>query len=118
MNSSRFPGKMMADLCGKPVIQHVIDRTKMLGYETWLLTPESDELVFRPIVETNEINWYGGDEYDVASRFVHVCHERFPDWIIRVCGDQPMLNVDFTRAEIVTLMDCLARKPLDYYVGY
>ncbi|HQA58994.1 MAG TPA: acylneuraminate cytidylyltransferase, partial [Acetivibrio sp.] len=28
MGSTRLPGKVMMDLCGKPVIDHVIDRLK------------------------------------------------------------------------------------------
>ena len=28
MNSTRLPGKVLADICGKPLIQRLIDRVK------------------------------------------------------------------------------------------
>ena len=34
-NSSRFKGKALADICGKPMIQHVYEQAKKQGY--WII---------------------------------------------------------------------------------
>ena len=37
MGSSRLPGKVLMNLCGKPILLHVIERLKNLKEEMWFL---------------------------------------------------------------------------------
>jgi len=77
MNSSRFPGKVLADLCGKPVIQHVIERVReaeRIGQwspnSVVVATSEStsDDALAEWCSEFG-VNLFRGSEHDVLSRF-------------------------------------------------
>lgn len=98
MGSTRFPGKVLADLCGKPVIAHVIERAKAIRSTDGvvLACPAGDRAAFAnlglgvPIVAHTE----NGDENDVLSRFVETVRRYPADLIIRITADCPCLAPD------------------------
>ena len=95
MGSSRYPGKMLENLAGKPVLYHCLDRLKTLpaSCKLVLLTsnrPQDDALV--QLAEQMSIESIRGDEQDVLSRFISAM-EQFPaDYLVRVCGDCPLVD--------------------------
>jgi len=42
LESTRFPNKMLAELNGVPLIQHVYDKCKMTGLDTYVVTPNQE----------------------------------------------------------------------------
>ena len=95
MGSSRYPGKMLQNLAGKPVLYHCLYRLKTLpaSYKLVLLTsnrPQDDALV--QLAERMSIESIRGDEQDVLSRFI-TAMKQFPgDYLVRVCGDCPLVD--------------------------
>jgi spore coat polysaccharide biosynthesis protein SpsF (cytidylyltransferase family) len=67
MGSKRFPGKMLADLCGKPVIEHVIDRVLDSGPRVVAIpdTPENVPLAHH--IENEPTLFERLDKNDVAN---------------------------------------------------
>ena len=95
MASTRLPGKVMADLLGRPVLERIVDR---------LRSAESiDEIVIATTTSTTddigvelandlETRWYRGDTHDVLSRYVGAAVESSADVIVRITGDCPLVD--------------------------
>ncbi|MEK7244061.1 MAG: 3-deoxy-manno-octulosonate cytidylyltransferase, partial [Thermodesulfobacteriota bacterium] len=52
--STRFPGKPLADLCGKPMIQHVYERARRVNTVSFAAVATDDERIF------NAVQTFGG----------------------------------------------------------
>lgn len=113
MNSSRFPGKVLADLGGKPAISHTLRRTRAATRldEVWLAC--SDTVADDPLADLADslgIPVYRGDEHDVLGRFSAIAHDTNADRIVRITGDCPAID-----AEIVdSAVDLIDRSGVDY----
>jgi spore coat polysaccharide biosynthesis protein SpsF len=95
MSSTRFPGKVSADLIGKPMLLRQIERmgrAKSLdGIILATSTEESDDileqwagLVGIPVVR--------GSLDNVLARYVSVIEEFEPDVVVRATGDCPLIS--------------------------
>jgi sialic acid synthase SpsE/spore coat polysaccharide biosynthesis protein SpsF (cytidylyltransferase family) len=97
MGSSRFPGKMVARLAGRPLLSWLIERTKRAAQidEVVLATtnsPEDDALV--EIAETYHIPIVRGSQHDVLERITQAAEKHRADIVIRICGDNPFVDPD------------------------
>ena len=113
MGSTRFPGKMSADLGGYPIIDWVIRRSKQskLIHKLVLATStktENDYLVER--AKKYSINTYRGSENNVLSRFVEVADEEDAGVIVRICADNPFI----CGSEIDRIVALFLKKKPDY----
>jgi spore coat polysaccharide biosynthesis protein SpsF len=91
--SSRLPGKSLADIEGKPLIQHVIERSARAS--------RVDEIVLATTVDSSDdelaaaVSALGyrcvrGSELDVLDRFALAAREAQADIIVRVTADDPL----------------------------
>jgi spore coat polysaccharide biosynthesis protein SpsF len=97
MGSSRFPGKMMADVCGKPALTRVIDRLKASQRLDGIVLattadPKDDPLAACAL--DNGIECHRGSENDVLQRVVDAQAMMQSDLIVEVTGDCILLDVD------------------------
>ena len=94
MTSSRLPGKSMMDLCGKPVIQHVLERCTKIGADVVVLAVPigAESLPMAMVAQKLGCEWVYGDEHDVLSRYVKAAKHVNADIIMRVTGDCPMID--------------------------
>ena len=61
-------------------------------------TAAADQLI-EEIALKNKVLCYRGEEQNVLGRFVNCCHHfHFTDYIIRICGDNPFLQIEFLEA--------------------
>ena len=98
MQSTRLPGKSMLDLGGKPLLAHIIERTKLIeGIDTVVLaTCFGDENI--PIIELAEsmnIETFVGSVDNVLERFYNAVYRFGGDFVVRVTGDNPFLDIDY-----------------------
>jgi len=96
MSSARFPGKMLADLLGQPLISHVINRLVAAGLGGHLVVLTSDEPSDDPLVDHVmrycSVPVFRGNLGDVARRFCDAV-EAYPcEWIVRINGDSPLID--------------------------
>lgn len=95
MTSQRLPGKVMADICSKPMIWHIVDRlrhSKKID-EIILAIPdikESDGL--EEFAKSHKIKYFRGSENDVLSRYYGAAKKFACDVIIRITGDCPLID--------------------------
>lgn len=92
LGSTRFPRKVLADLNGKPVLQHVMERAETIGLPVILATPDF-ELATLPFVK----RYYLGSEHDVLWRFHECARANALDIIMRITADCPLLRPDLCR---------------------
>lgn len=91
--SSRFPNKVFADLCGKPLIWHVVNRLKFSRYikEIILATttnPLDDSL--EKWATQNDVICFRGNENDVLNRYYEASQNVSSSIIVRITADDPL----------------------------
>lgn len=95
MGSSRLPGKVMINICGKPVIEHVIDRLKMSNTLDDIIIATTTSMKDKVIVEQaqkNGVKWFCGSEEDVLSRYYYAAKENNLNTIVRITSDCPLID--------------------------
>jgi glutamate-1-semialdehyde aminotransferase/spore coat polysaccharide biosynthesis protein SpsF (cytidylyltransferase family) len=95
MGSSRFPGKVLSDLGGRPVLWHVIDRAKRATSidEVVVATTESalDDSI-STFCETIGVRCFRGSEEDVLDRFFNTAKHVKADVVVRITADCPLID--------------------------
>lgn len=96
--SSRFHEKVLADLNGKPVLQHVIDRARQIkGVADVIVAvpnqPTMDRLIAAGITGAAIVPVSKVSENDVLGRFAWIASEfKSHDVFVRISGDSPLLD--------------------------
>jgi len=95
MGSTRLPGKVMAEIAGRPTIEHVVSRAHRAAScdALWLACSDSaadDPLAVHVSALGHDI--FRGDEEDVLSRFAAVAERSGADAVVRITGDCPMID--------------------------
>jgi spore coat polysaccharide biosynthesis protein SpsF len=93
MGSSRLPGKMMMDLCGQPLLFWVLSRVQKaaLTDSTYLATSdEGKDDPLEKLARQLNVPVFRGSETDVLGRFLATAYIAKADYIVRVCGDNPL----------------------------
>ena len=95
MNSSRYPGKVLAPFLGKPLLAHIVDRIKSAKLKSSIILATSNKRSDDPleiygkylgiIVERGSLD-------DVSKRFALVLKKHKCEAFFRVCGDSPLLS--------------------------
>ncbi|MDP1815390.1 MAG: glycosyltransferase family protein [Leadbetterella sp.] len=91
MGSTRLPGKVLTNICGKPVLKHIVDRVS-LSKINQLIIATTNELIDDEIeiyCNNSGINFFRGDSENVLNRF-YDCTIKYPcDIIVRITADDP-----------------------------
>lgn len=101
MGSSRLPGKVMADLAGKPLIGHMIDRMRRVGNLSEIVLATSTDPRNDPLVSycrTLDVDAYRHPiEDDLAGRVAGAIKNRSGGLILKTGGDCPFIDPDVLR---------------------
>jgi len=92
-NASRFPGKVLADLHGKPMIQWVYERTVQSPLLDRVLVATDDERILQAVTA------FGGeavmtrpDHASGTDRLAEIAGQLNSDLIVNVQGDEPLIS--------------------------
>lgn len=104
MSSTRFPGKMLAPLQGKPMIAHVVARVSEAVSKDRIVvvtsTDQSDDPLAQYVKTCLEVALFRGNLNNVLRRFQD-CLKDFPaERFVRICGDSPVIDPDLISAVI------------------
>ncbi|MGC2823610.1 MAG: aminotransferase class III-fold pyridoxal phosphate-dependent enzyme [Pseudolabrys sp.] len=95
MGSTRLPGKVLADLAGKPVLAWVVRAASAaIGVDDTIVatsTVAADDAV-AAWCQANSIPVYRGSENDVLDRFVGAAKLSGADIVVRITADCPLLD--------------------------
>jgi spore coat polysaccharide biosynthesis protein SpsF (cytidylyltransferase family) len=100
VQSTRYPGKVLQPFAeGFTLLEFQLMRLKTAFPDSPLVVATSTAVVDDPIEAIAKkigVFSFRGDEQDVLKRFVDCCqHFGFNAQIIRICGDNPFLQVEF-----------------------
>jgi 3-deoxy-manno-octulosonate cytidylyltransferase (CMP-KDO synthetase) len=106
MGSSRFPGKPIAPILGRPMIEHIYRRSRMATrYDAVLIATCDDEIracaeaFGAPVVMTS-------DRHErAAERAAEAAAGRTEDIAVLIQGDEPMVHPDMLDALVAPLLD-------------
>lgn len=100
MGSSRLPGKILMDFCGKPSLYRIyerLDRSKKI--DKVVIATSEDEIndPVRLLCKDNGILCFSGSEEDVLDRFYQAAKYAGAgkgDTLIRITGDCPLIDYE------------------------
>ena len=90
--ASRLPGKILINICGKPILQWVIERVQKSNYvdEVFVATSiERDNLPVHKLCADLGVRVFAGSENDVLDRYYQLAKLIKPEYVIRVTADCP-----------------------------
>lgn len=93
MGATRFPGKPLVDICGKPMIQWVYERaSKAEAVDRVIVATCDDEII-------DSVNAFGGEAVMTSDkhrsgtdRLAEVAHDLDSELIVNVQGDEPLID--------------------------
>lgn len=101
--STRLPGKVLADIHGRPMLGWVIERARRAGCldDLWIATSTStaDDPV-AAFAEQSGAGVYRGDVADVLGRYIGAADAARADVVVRLTGDTPVLEPAYLRMTI------------------
>jgi glutamate-1-semialdehyde aminotransferase/spore coat polysaccharide biosynthesis protein SpsF (cytidylyltransferase family) len=95
MGSSRFPGKFLEDLCGRPMLWHVVERVRRASKVDKVVVATTNRNVDDPVArfcDGEKVACFRGDEADVLDRFYQAAKASKADVIIRITADCPLID--------------------------
>ena len=95
MESTRLPGKVLAEIEGLTVVEHVINRVSMASLvdEVVVATPDNAaNAVLRDTVTASGCRVVAGSSQNVLSRFIKAAHETKAKTVVRITADCPLID--------------------------
>lgn len=112
--STRFPGKPLAKLGTKYIIQHVYERVQSSGLFTEVVVGTDDQRIFEAVesfggkvVLTSKKHESGSDRVAEVCRKLHTCSNA--DIVVNVQGDEPFISREPLKKVIDVFDDPLVR---------
>jgi spore coat polysaccharide biosynthesis protein SpsF len=108
--SSRFPGKVLAEIEGEPMLGFMLDRIRSLEADpgTRLVVATSDLTADDPVAEIargRDLAAVRGSEGDVLARFALALEEHPADLVVRLTADCPLMDPGVVRASVSHHLD-------------
>jgi spore coat polysaccharide biosynthesis protein SpsF len=108
MSSTRLPGKVLLRTCGKPLLQHQIERVRRAaGIDRLVVatsTDPSDDAI-AGLCAALDVPIFRGSLDDVLDRFVQGMRPHRPEWVVRLTGDCPLADPDIIDRVIARAKD-------------
>lgn len=95
--STRFPGKPLATLHGRPLIEHVYRRAaRIRGWDRLLVATDDDRIASVVAGFGGEVVRTSGEHATGTDRIGEVVRslDPAPEWILNLQGDEPLLPVE------------------------
>lgn len=98
MGSSRLPGKVMREVVGKPLLEHIIDRLNFCDEIDNVIVISSNQIENEPITKLCEklnVDYFLGDENDVLNRYYQAAinfNLNENDSVVRITADCPLID--------------------------
>jgi len=95
MGSSRLPGKTMADILGKPILWHLINRlrySQLLDKIVIATTDNTKDETILELARKSGIDSYAGSEDDVLDRYYQAAKKYNAEVVVRITADCPLID--------------------------
>jgi 3-deoxy-manno-octulosonate cytidylyltransferase (CMP-KDO synthetase) len=95
LESTRLPKKILVDICGKPMIAHVINRAKKSGAERVIVATDNNEIKKTSEFHGAEAILTSKDHSNGSDRLAEALHKLDANdnqIVINLQGDEPLMN--------------------------
>jgi spore coat polysaccharide biosynthesis protein SpsF len=95
VGSSRLPGKVLLDLCGKPLIERILNRlNKCSNVDLICVATTSNEAdnKLAGYIKSLGVQCFRGSENNVLERYFQAAEETAADEVIRITADDPFIS--------------------------
>jgi 3-deoxy-manno-octulosonate cytidylyltransferase (CMP-KDO synthetase) len=114
MGSSRFPGKPIADICGKPMIYWVYKQATKVKQIDEIYVVTGDEIIAEKCKEFGIPCWIERQETSTAAeKLSYVARKMNGDIYLNIQGDEPLIQPEAIQ-QVIDVM--IASKDI-YYLG-
>ncbi|HVV00883.1 MAG TPA: 3-deoxy-manno-octulosonate cytidylyltransferase, partial [Verrucomicrobiae bacterium] len=90
--SSRFPGKPLALIAGKPLLQWVIERCKRARSLSEIIVATDDSRIQELAREFCEVEMTRADHASGSDRIAEAAGRRNCDAVVNIQGDEPLID--------------------------
>jgi 3-deoxy-manno-octulosonate cytidylyltransferase (CMP-KDO synthetase) len=104
--SVRFPGKALARIAGKTMLEHVFERASQARYLTGVVVATDDQRIYEeargfgaPVIMTR------ADHVSGTDRVAEVASARDAEIIVNIQGDEPLIDPSAIDAAVLSLLD-------------
>ena len=99
--SSRFPGKPLADICGKPMIWWVYQQAQKVEEFEEVVVATDDNRIADVCKQYDIKVVMTSDSHPTHVHRIHEVSEKIAaDYYVVVCGDEPLISVDVIKAAL------------------
>ncbi len=95
MGSSRLPGKVLLEIAGQPMLQRVVERTRLAKTINQVVVATTSEPSDDPVVELcTQLGYacYRGSLFDVLDRYYQAARQFGAKNIVRITADCPLID--------------------------
>jgi len=106
ISSTRLSGKVMLDLAGKTVLQHVVERCKKINADEVIVatsTNKRDDIIENFCKQKGYL-FYRGSEDDVLARYFHCAKKFLLQNIVRITSDDPFIDYEIINEMLTTYL--------------
>jgi len=104
--STRFPGKPLADIAGKPMIQHVYEQTAKSALVNRVIVATDDERICDSVLGFGgEAVMTRADHPSGTDRLAEVAAGLDAEWIVNVQGDEPLIDPQMIDEAVQPMLD-------------
>ncbi len=109
LGSNRLPEKVLKNIIGRPMIEHVVERTIRAQLVDKVVvattnTPQDDRLA--SFCESKDWNIFRGSENDVLDRYWRCAKHYQADQVVRITSDCPMISPEIIDRVIEKQLTC------------
>ncbi len=90
--STRFPGKPLALIAGKPLIQHVVEQCQKATSLTEVIVATDDTRIFEVAQDFCRVEMTSPDHPSGSDRIAEIAERNECDAIINIQGDEPLID--------------------------
>ncbi|NOT47088.1 MAG: 3-deoxy-manno-octulosonate cytidylyltransferase [Acidobacteria bacterium] len=92
--STRLPGKLLLDVCGKPLILHTLERAAAAGTVARVIVATDDDRIFKVVTESGAEAMMTSPDHQSGSDRIAEVAAKLPEGsiIVNVQGDEPLIS--------------------------
>jgi 3-deoxy-manno-octulosonate cytidylyltransferase (CMP-KDO synthetase) len=103
--SSRFPGKVLAKIAGKSMLQHVYERTSLARYLTSTIIATDDDRIYETARSFGaRVRMTRPDHLSGTDRVAEVASGEACELVVNIQGDEPLIDPEAIDAAILPLV--------------